>query len=444
MPVPEPPNVLYVHSHDTGRYVQPYGHAIPTPNLQRLAEQGVLFRQCFAVGPTCSPSRAGLLTGQWAHSCGQFGLAHRGFELEHPERHLAWTLRQAGYSTTLLGIQHVVRDPSRTGYEHIAAGGPGRGRAEHVTPAAVDFLRSRPRRPFFLDAGFFETHRQQARFHPADPALSPAEDARYCLPPAPLPDTPETRADVAEFKASARVLDQSIGQILDALDAAGLAQNTLVICTTDHGIAFPDMKCNLTDHGIGVMLIVRGPGGFTGGQVVDAMVSQIDLFPTICDQAGLERPRWLQGASLLPLVRGEVEALHDEIFAEVNYHVPYEPQRAVRTRRWKYIRRYDDQHGYRRPMLANCDDGFSKSLWVDSGWGTREVASEQLYDLVFDPLERHNVAGEPALAAVLDDLRARLDRWMAETGDPLLRGPIPVPPGALVGDPAALSPSESR
>src|SRR5690242_1244443 len=90
---PMKPNVIYIHSHDTGRYIQPYGHAIPTPNMQRLAAQGVLFRRNYAGAPTCSPSRAALLTGQWPHSCGMFGLVNRGFSLEHPERHLAQTLR---------------------------------------------------------------------------------------------------------------------------------------------------------------------------------------------------------------------------------------------------------------------------------------------------------------------------------------------------------------
>ena len=82
-------NIIYLHSHDTGRYLQPYGHAVPAPNLQRLAEEGVLFRRAFSAAPTCSPSRACLLTGQSAHSCGQLGLANRDFFLQHPERHLA-------------------------------------------------------------------------------------------------------------------------------------------------------------------------------------------------------------------------------------------------------------------------------------------------------------------------------------------------------------------
>ncbi len=434
--------MLYLHSHDTGRYVQPYGHAIPTPAYQRLAEEGVLFRQNFCIGPTCSPSRAALLTGQTPHSCGQLGLAHRGFELQHLERHLAWTLRNNGYVTTLVGVQHVVRnEPERiaaTGYERSFTDGRN---AARVTPKTLELLREHatgPRdKPFYMDIGFIETHRV---FHEADPSQSAAEDPRYCLPPPPLPDTPETRKDMADFKASARVLDGAIGQILNALDEHGLADDTLVILTTDHGIAFPQMKCNLTDHGTGVLLIVRGPAScpqLRGGTVVDAMVSHLDVFPTVCQVAGITPPDWLQGGSLVPLAGGEVDHLHDAVFGEVNYHVPYEPQRSVRTERWKYIRRYDH---FGKPLLANCDDGLSKDVWLRHGWSDQDTAPEQLYDLVFDPQERHNLIWDDRYRDATNEMRVRLERWMKETADPLLLGPIPVPEGAKVSPPELGSP----
>jgi N-sulfoglucosamine sulfohydrolase len=424
------PNILYIHSHDTGRYVQPYGHAVPTPNLQQLAEQGVLFRQCFCAAPTCSPSRAALLTGQCAHSSGMLGLAHRGFSLNDYSQHILHTLRKAGYRSTLIGIQHIAREPETIGYDRVVQ--VESHRAEHVAPAAVDFLSATIQEPFFLSVGFLETHRE---FH----TPGPSEDPRYCLPPAPLPDTPQTRQDMAAFKASARVLDQGIGAVLDALEANGLAEDTLVICTTDHGIAFPGMKCNLTDHGIGVMLIIRRPSGFTGGRVCDAMVSHVDLFPTICDLLEIEPPAWLQGQSMMPLIRGEAEQINDEVFAEVTYHAAYEPQRAVRTRRWKYIRRFDDRTS---PVLPNCDDGPSKDVWLEHGWRDHPPAPEQLYDLVFDPNEAHNRADDPSVVDVLEDMRARLDRWMRATDDPLLHGPVPVPRGARVNDPDGMSPRE--
>lgn len=425
------PNILYLHSHDTGCYVQPYGHGVPTPSIQRLAEQGVLFRQSFCAAPTCSPSRASLVTGQWAHSSGMIGLAHRGFSLSDYSHHIVHTLRQAGYHSSLIGVQHVAREPATIGYDHVAP--VASHRVEHVAPAAADWIGHAPQEPFFLSVGFSETHRQ---FH--EPG--PDEDPRYCLPPRPLPDTPEVRQDVAAFKASARVLDRGIGMVLEALEKQGLAENTLVICTTDHGIAFPGMKCNLTDHGIGVMLIVRGPGGFTGGQVVDAMVSHVDLFPTICDLLDIEAPLWLQGTSMLPLVRGEAAEIREELFAEVTYHAAYEPQRAVRTRRSKYIRRFERRSG---PVLPNCDDGLSKDVWLRHGWADRPPEMEQLYDLVFDPNESNNLAGDPAMARVLGEMRERLERWMRATDDPLLAGTVPAPSGARVNDPDGLSPREA-
>jgi arylsulfatase A-like enzyme len=245
---------------------------------------------------------------------------------------------------------------------------------------------------------------------------------------------------MAGYKASARVLDVAVGQVLDALAAAGLAGNTLVISTTDHGVAFPYMKCNLTDHGIGVSLIMRGPGGFAGGKASDALVSHLDLFPTICDLAGAKHPAWLQGHSLLPLMNGARQEIREEIHAEVNYHACYEPKRAVRTSRWKYIRNFGDR---RRPVLPNCDDGLSKDIWLQYGWKEREIEPEQLYDLVFDPNETSNRAGDPAAREALADMRARLDRWMRATDDPLLKGPVPAPPGAVVNDIDGISPRET-
>ncbi|MFQ6043019.1 MAG: sulfatase, partial [Candidatus Poribacteria bacterium] len=332
-----------------------------------------------------------------------------------------------GYHSALSGVQHIARNAEIIGYDRILTAQGGK-----AAPTAVDFLSNAPLQPFFLSVGFGVTHRKF-------PEPGPAEDARYCLPPAPLPDTPETRQDMAAFKASAHILDQNIGDVLESLDKSGLAENTLVICTTDHGVAFPGMKCNLTDHGIGVMLIMRGPGGFTGGRVCDAMVSHIDIFPTICDLLEIEPPQWLQGNSMMPLIKGETDEINDEIFAEVTYHAAYEPQRAIRTRRWKYIRRFDERTV---PVLPNCDDSPSKDVWLKYGWRERPVPQEQLYDLIFDQNETCNLVENSAMAEVLDEMRARLERWMRATDDPLLNGPVPAPSGARFNDPDGLSPSE--
>lgn len=425
-----PPNILYIHSHDTGRYVQPYGYAIPTPSFQKLAEQGVVFHQAFNVAPTCSPSRASLLTGQYPHQNGMLGLAHRGFALTDYKRHICHTLRAAGYQSTLIGLQHIANDPQVIGYDHVVKV-PG-NRAAAVAPEAARFLRDSPRQPFFLDVGIFETHREF-------PAPGPEDDARYARPPAILPDTPQTRQDMAAFKASARALDQALGNVLEALEVSGLAENTLVISTTDHGIAFPQMKCNLTHHGTGVLLIMRGPGGFTGGKTSDALVSQLDIFPTICELAQAKPPAWIEGRSLLPLVTGAKREPNEQLIAQVNYHAAYEPGRAIRTKRYSYVRRFGDQH---TPVLPNCDDGPSKSLWLEYGWRNRVVPSEELYDLMFDPEERQNLALDPKSQPALEDMRRRLDTWMKAKNDPILRGPIPAPPGAKINNPLGTSPKE--
>ena len=426
-------NILYIHSHDTGRYVQPYGHAIPTPNIQKLAEEGVLFRQAFCANPTCSPSRAALLTGQWAHSCGMGGLANRGWSLPVPE-HLIWhTLQGSGYETVLAGFQHVVRDVNTAGYSRILS----KENQKPTEERAVDFLSATHDRPFFLDVGFNETHRRGEGFDP-QPNGEPKTDPRYVNPPAPFPDNPTTRRDMAAYIDAARTLDQKMGTVFDALDANGLTHNTLVICTTDHGLAFPNMKCHPTDHGIGVMLIMRGPGGFDTGNVVDGLVSQIDLFPTVCELADIERPAWLQGTSIIPLIHGETDEIHEAVFAEVNYHCCYEPQRAVRTKRWKYIRRFDDATTLAMP---NCDNSISKTFMREHDWGERPIALDRLYDLVFDPHETNNLAADENHQAVLQEMRSRLKRWMADTDDPLLAGPIMMPPEtAVINDPTDISP----
>lgn len=425
-----PLNILYLHSHDSGRYLSPYGYPVPTPNLRRLAAYGVVFRRAFSAAPTCSPSRASLLTGQCAHQNGMLGLAHRGFSMTDYRRHIVHTLRDAGYHSVLAGLQHVAPKPEQIGYDQILH--PATTQAADVAPQAVAFLDSKPSGPFFLDCGFFETHREY-------PKPTPEDDARYIQPPAPIPDTPATRADMAAFHASARNLDRGIGRVLEALARNGLAENTLVISTTDHGLAFPRMKCNLTDTGWGVSLILRGPGVYSGGKISDAMVSHLDIFPTLCESLKIQPPAWLEGRSLLPLLEGRATQIHDEVFAEVNYHASYEPARAVRTGRYKYIRRYGDRH---TPVLPNCDDSPSKSLWLEHGWKERSVPTEELYDLVFDPAEQSNLVMSAASLPALNEMRGRLDAWMKRTHDPLLNGPVPAPAGAKVNPVDGISPRE--
>jgi arylsulfatase A-like enzyme len=358
------------------------------------------------------------------------GLTHRGFALHDPRRHLAHTLGGAGYTCALAGFQHEQAGEagwSTLGYQSFL------GDSDVAEQVAASFLNDASEQPFFLTVGFSETHREFPEPHAAD-------GRGTTKPAAPFPDTPETRTDMAAFNASARILDEKMGVVFDALERNGLRDDTLVICTTDHGIPFPGMKCSVLDGGIGVMLILRGPGGFSGGRVTDALVSQIDLYPTICALAGIEPPDWLEGESLLPLAQGERESVRDAVFVEVNYHAAYEPQRAVRTDRWKLARRYGSRTA---PVLSNIDDSLTKDILLAQGWADTELPHEALYDTVLDPNESHNLIDDERYAETRDDLRARLAHWMRDTDDPLLvHGYVPPPETALLNHPDAHTPSD--
>src|SRR3712207_611852 len=158
MPEKRPPNILYLHSHDTGLYVQPYGFQVPTPNIQRPADQGILFRSAFCAATTCAASRACLLTGQYGHSNGMLGLAHRGWSLNDYSHHLVHTLRHLGYRSVLIGEQHIAKEPEVIGFDEVFK--IPTTRVDTVAPLASEILRDPPDEPLFLSVGFFETHRE--------------------------------------------------------------------------------------------------------------------------------------------------------------------------------------------------------------------------------------------------------------------------------------------
>lgn len=404
-------NFVYIHSHDVGRYIRPMGYAMDTPNLQRLAESGMLFRNMHCTAPSCSPSRAGLLTGMYSHCAGMYGLVNRGFELERTDCHIAPWLSGNGYTSILAGMQHVTREREKIAYDIILPV-PEEATAEQLAGQGLEALDRVGEGPFFLDIGFGDTHRP---FRDGTGQYDPA----YVRPPEPLPDTPQVRRDMAGFMAEAKIFDNAVGSILQGLEKRGLRGNTLILCTTDHGIAFPAMKCNLTCYGTGVFCILSLPGTILPGGACDALTSQIDLFPTVCDLLSLSHPSWLQGTSCVPLLTGEKKEIRDELFSEISYHCNYEPQRMVRTQRYLYIRRYTKRD---RVFCADCDEGYSKTLWMENGWQDRRVDREQLYDLMFDPQESRNLSADPEYRKILEEMRMRMDRWQMSTDDFLYTG----------------------
>lgn len=433
-------NIIYIHTHDTGRYISPYGHNLPTPNLLRFAREGTLFRQAFTTAPTCSPSRAAMMTGRSAHQSGMLGLAHRGFTLKDPHRHLPAFLRRNGFSTFLVGVQHEFGSTPGAidqAYSHVhtlSAKHSGNfqwdlDNADNV----ADFLRTRTEKegPFFLSYGLFSTHREFVESNSAE--LNP----NSIQPPPSIPDTPETRKDMADFAATVEISDDCVGRVLDALRMSEVADNTIIVFSTDHGLPLPGMKCNLTDAGMGVSLIVDWPGNPAKGNAIDAMVSHLDLFPTFCELAGITPPHDLQGKSLLPLLQGETDKLHEQIFGEVTFHAAYEPMRCIRTNRYKLIKFFDSDL---RRRISNCDDSPARGLFLEEGWLERFLPAIRLHDLVLDPNEQDNLANNEGYAEIQADLELRLHEWMMETDDPILQGEVPRPAGSSVCTREALDP----
>ena len=416
-------NLLYLHTHDMGRYNQLYGFASRTPAFQSIANDGMLFRNAHCAQPTCSPSRAALLTGRYPHSNGMTGLAHRGSTLDDNTQHLSVFLRDRGYTTALFGIQHEAANPEDLGYSTINIGKSADsrgGRDAIAAEAAVDYINNyQDKAPFFMAVGFHAPHR---------PFIHDLGDINpnYVQPPSCVPDTSETRLDYAKYLADLEYADACAAKVIRALKANGLYDNTLILLTCDHGIAFPYMKCNLYDTGTGVTLALKIPG-YAGGKATDALVSQIDVFPTLCELLDIEKPGWLQGKSLLPILKEEAQQVNDAIFTEITFHASPEAMRAVRTQRYKYIKRYSD---FMTPILPNVDNGGTKEFMIAHGFREMVQAREALYDLYLDPTERNNLVSEPECEDLLTAMRRRLTAWMQETDDALLKGDYPPPTGA--------------
>ncbi|OPX21848.1 MAG: hypothetical protein B1H04_05970 [Planctomycetales bacterium 4484_123] len=415
------PNILYIICHDLGRHLGCYGDAtVPSPNLDRLAGQGVRFTNFYGASTPCSPARGCLMTGRYAHCQGLMGLAHIGWGYHPGTRTVAHDLAGAGYLTALIGFQHESPDVNKLGYQHIWRDST---RSDLVADETIRFLGSEaPRRqPFFLSVGISEVHlpfdRDYYRFDdPAEVAL-----------PGFLPDNDETRRQMAMFHGAIRFMDQHVGRIIEALDRSDLAGSTVVVFTTDHGMAFPRAKSTLYDPGIGVAAIVRMPAAAgVGGTVCDDLISGVDLRPTLCELAGVAIAPEVQGRSFAAVLRGQGQ--HDartEIFSEKNYHNHYDPCRCVRTQRYKYIRNFRDG-----PFaLLPTDIEMAFPARCRRGDLNAPRPAEELYDLSADPWEENNLIDSPEHAQVRDQLRERLQAWMERTNDPVLENPlIPYPP----------------
>ncbi len=434
------PNVCLIHCHDLGRYLGCYGVDVDTPRLDALADEGTLFENHFTTAPQCSPSRGSLMTGRHPHENGLMGLAHGAWELHEDERVLPAYLSDAGYETHLFGLQHVTEEPGRLGYDEIHSEGV---LSPNVSPAIHEVDRAREvsdafaarvesgdlEDPFFASIGFFELHRienDEGTYVFADDRYEPA-DPEEVEPLSYLPDAPGVRRDLADAHGMVRAIDEGVATVLDALSAAGLEEETLVVFTTEHGLAMPRAKGSVYDPGIEGALLLRYPGVVEGGARHRELISNVDVLPTILDLIDEEVPDRVSGRSFLPLLRDEDEedreyTARSRLFAGMTWHDMYNPMRAIRTQRFKYVRNF-----WHLPEVYLTNDVSHSPAGdeVRTEFDQPVRPYEELYDLEADPDERESVAGETTYREVLADLREGLHDWMEETDDPLLEGPVP-------------------
>lgn len=417
-----PPNILLITCHDLGRFLGCYGiTSVHTPALDALAAGGIRVAHALATASGCSPARSALATGRYPHSNGVMGLTHPPFNwnINPDERHIAQILGRGGYATYLFGLQHASTDTARLGFGQVH---PFRYKALSAAVAGqVEGFLADPKleQPFYLEVNLEEPHR------PYDQGGALPDTRNGVSIPGYLPPGASTAAEMAAFQGAVAQADAAVGRILAAVDAAGLSGDTLVIFCADHGIAMPRAKCTLYDAGIEIALLLRWPnGGLAGGRTVTELVSNIDVLPSILEAVGIPVPERVQGQSFLPLLRGEAYVPRTAIFAEKTYHSYYDPMRAVRTERFKYIRNFDTNFLVEVPGDVQKGLIFRDHVALYHG---SEHPPVELYDLEDDPLEERNLAGEQRLATVEQWLDSRLWSWMIRTQDPLLRGPVPSP-----------------
>jgi N-sulfoglucosamine sulfohydrolase len=427
------PNILLVHCHDLGRFLGCYGiPTVRTPNLDAFSAAGVRFERCFATAPSCSPSRASLFTGRYPHSNGVLGLTHAEFawDLYPKERHLGQILKEAGYQTAGVGVIHETRSGSeRCGLNFYDPP----VRAIQATDAAIQRLRQLSAdnpAPFYLQVGFIEPH----RLNPADPRadsnflgteIQPDTSLGVTVPGY-LRDTEGTRTELAELQGAVHHVDVQFGRLMNALEELGLEENTLVIFTTDHGIAMPRAKCSLYEPGLGIVFLLNLPSrqGWNGGKTLTPMISNVDILPTLLDLTGLPVPAHIQGRSFAGLLDGKGYQPREAIFGEMTYHDYYDPRRSIRTETHKLLLNFSAAPAFMDPSQAWRP---RSETVVPENHAFAYHPKVEVFDLERDPWEQKNLADDAGSQEIRKDLLARLAVHLKETNDPILAGAITSP-----------------
>ncbi len=391
-----------------------YGNSkIRTPNLDRLAREGMRFDRAFLMTSSCSPSRASILTGRYPHATGAPEL-HQ--PLPASQVMLSEPLREAGYYTASAGKWHL-GGPAKSKWDLVREGGGPSG-CEHWLPV----LRERPKeKPFFLWLAAVDPHRQ---YQPG--AISRPHSPEEVVVPPYLPDTESVRRDLALYYDEIARMDGFIGQVLDELEKQDLAKNTFVLFLTDNGRPFPRCKTTLYDDGIRTPFLVRFPGRVKPGSQSDSLVSAVDIAPTVLDLAGIKAAPTFHGRSFARLLENPKATVREYAFAEHNWHDYRAFERGARSRRFTYIRNWLPELPGTPPADAVTSPTYAvlRELRDQGNLPPQQRSifvtprpAEELYDLEADPHSFKNLAGDPKYSGVLDKHRKALDHWREETGD---------------------------
>jgi N-sulfoglucosamine sulfohydrolase len=424
------PNVLIILADDCTFSDLPLygGQNAKTPNLDRLATQGLTFNRAYVTTAMCQPCRAELYTGQYPmrNGCAWNHSASRPGTLSLPQ-HLA----QAGYRTGVAGKIHVT--PKEVfPFENVPGFDPNAVRAPtnpHDLAGVKSFITRDKAQPFCLVVGLTEPH---VPWVMGDATQYPP--AKLKLPPN-IADTPKTREDFSKYLSEVTYMDGQVGEILAALEESGVAGDTLVLFSSEQGSQFPGNKWTCWDTGLHTALIARWPGKIAAGKRTDALVQYADVAPTLLDLAGVRTPHPFDGTSFAAVLRGEKNAHREFAYAAHNNipEGPAYPVRSITDGQWRYIRNLAPQELYIEKHLmgllggATIHNAYWSSWMATAGENPRTYnlvrrymsrPAEELYHTAADSAEMTNLAGKPAHADLQKKLSTELDRWLAAQGDP--------------------------
>jgi arylsulfatase A-like enzyme len=443
------PNVLYVILEDSGPNMACYGEKlVKTPNIDRFASQGIRFTSAYTTGPVCSASRSALMSGCYQNRIGAH--QHRTWQwnkktLPSPTRHVSEWFRDAGYFTCNLAPPPKKRTGNPRDSVHGAAGS-GKVDLNFLLNSpdqqkffdGTDWNQRKPDQPFFAHITIIETHKgigwTIAREKPKSELVEPEklQLASY------YPDSPVARDEYANYLDAIHLSDGYVGQLLERLEREGLAKNTVVVISSDHGPLFRG-KQFLYDGGIHIPLMIRFPDGKGAGTVDDRFVSAVDIAPTLLGLAGVQTPAGaVQGQDIF----GKSYQPREHIFAlRDRMDISIDRMRAVRTRQFKYIRNYYPAIPYMQPNPYKEESYPTWNLvkdWNRQGKLTPQQALfaaavkpiEELYDVQADPDEVHNLATDPARHQTLQQLRALVDGFVKENdGGVAIEDPLDIQRG---------------